>query len=353
MVNKKSKSEKAVPSDNWERSPLEKVERNYNVINEGILTKKDFALLFASGEEKYYIPAETTKRLDIYNNVTLSGGFLTYVAQQGIDVAIYDRFGNPLGVYSACQNHGNVETMIKQVNLYQDQSRRLEIAKIIELAAFTNMRKTVAYHLRCTDSKEIREIGQELKSTCSQIQHCMDMEHLMLVEAQGRQSYYRLFDCAISDESFVFGKRSKRPPENEINAMISFGNTLLYNRLALEISKTSLDGRIGVIHSTTARRNQTLNLDLAEIFKPLLVDSVIFRLVNNHILSRSWDFVPERGGIYLNESGKTKFIEAFNSGLVRKVTVDDKKLTYAQILRREVRNYRSLILHETPYRPYS
>lgn len=147
-----------------------------------------------------------------------------------------------MGVYSACQNHGNVETMIKQVNLYQDQSRRLEIAKIIELAAFTNMRKTVAYHLRCTDSKEIREIGQELKSTC---------------------------------------------------------------------------------------------------------------LVNNHILSRSWDFVPERGGIYLNESGKTKFIEAFNSGLVRKVTVDDKKLTYAQILRREVRNYRSLILHETPYRPYS
>lgn len=86
-------------------------------------------------------------------------------------------------MYSACQNHGNVETMIKQVNLYQDQSRRLEIAKIIELAAFTNMRKTVAYHLRCTDSKEIREIGQELKSTCSQIQHCMDMEHLMLVEA--------------------------------------------------------------------------------------------------------------------------------------------------------------------------
>lgn len=351
MLSKKQRT-KAVPGDNWKQDSMQRVERNYNIVHEGILSKKDFTSLFETGDNKYYIPANTTKRIDVYNEVTLSGGFLTQAAQQGIDVAIYDKFGNLLGTYESNQNLGSAETMIRQVNLYQNPVARLEIAKRIELAAFSNMRKNVTNHFNRTHLVEVQEIRQYLNDICSQIKSSTDIDNLMLVEAQGRQQYYRFFDYAITNPRFPFVKRSKRPPENEVNAMISFGNTLMYNRLALEISRTSLDNRIGVIHAVSARRNMTLSLDLAEIYKPLIVDPIIFRLVNNQILDTSWDFTPGGGGIYLSDSGKTKFIEAFNSALLRSLTVDGKKITYAQLIRREVRNYRSFILHGTPYNPY-
>ena len=101
----------------------------------------------------------------------------------------------------------------------------------------------------------------------------------MLVEARARELYYRMINEIISNEDFHFTIRTKRPPKDPINALISFENVYLYNRIATEINKTSLDIRIGFVHFTT-NRSQSLNLDLADIFKPIIVDRVIFSLIN-------------------------------------------------------------------------
>ena len=102
-----------------------------------------------------------------------------------------------------------------------------------------------------------------------------------MLEAQIRKDYYSCFDLFIKRDEFVFEKRSKRPPQNEVNALISFGNTVLYNYIATEIQKVNLDVSVGFLHSTT-NRTKTLNLDIAEIFKPLIVDRVIFSLINKN-----------------------------------------------------------------------
>lgn len=88
------------------------------------------------------------------------------------------------------------------------------------------------------------------------------------------------------------------PPKDPINTLISFGNTYLYNRIATEIEKTSLDLRIGIVHSTTTR-SRTLNLDVADIFKPIIVDRAIFTIINKRMISATEHFEKvENGGIY-------------------------------------------------------
>src|SRR5690606_32259146 len=101
------------------------------------------------------------------------------------------------------------------------------------------------------------------------------VEELMAVEGHAREAYYSTFDYIIGDDDFRFEKRSQRPPLNRLNALISFGNSLCYTIALSEIYKTYLDPRIGYLHATNFRRF-SLNLDLAEIFKPIFVDHLIF-----------------------------------------------------------------------------
>ena len=96
----------------------------------------------------------------------------------------------------------------------------------------------------------------------------------LLLEARVREIYYGCYDAFLLSDAFQYQKRSRRPPQNAFNAMLSFGNTVLYNLIATEINKSALDIRIGFLHATN-RRLQSLNLDIAELFKPLVVDRTI------------------------------------------------------------------------------
>lgn len=107
-------------------------------------------------------------------------------------------------------------------------------------------------------------------------------EELLLIEARAKQIYYNSLQFFIKDEDFIFDKRTRQPPQDNINALISFGNTILYNLIANEIYKTSLDIRIGYLHASNARK-QSLNLDLADIFKPIIIDRTIFTIIHKKL----------------------------------------------------------------------
>src|SRR5215208_7941785 len=105
----------------------------------------------------------------------------------------------------------------------------------------------------------------------------------MALESNSRVLCYKSWDFILKGDAFKFGQRTRRPPTNRVNALVSFGNSLMYVTALSEIHRTHLDPRIGFLH-TTNRRRYTLNLDVAELFKPLIVDRVIFTLVNRSVL---------------------------------------------------------------------
>ena len=174
----------------------------------------------------------------------------------------------------------------------------------------------------------------------------------MLVEARGRQLYYSMFNEIILQPGFAFTTRSRRPPKDALNALISFGNTYIYNRVASEIHKSALDIRIGFLHSTNSRA-QTLNLDIAELFKPLVVDRAIFTLVNKRMIDPDTHFEPvDGGGVYLNREGKRIFINALDEKLYQKLTTQNKPVSYDTRIRDEVNALFRHVCYGEPYKPF-
>ncbi len=135
------------------------------------------------------------------------------------------------------------------------------------------------------------------------------LEQLLLLEARTKELYYDCFDGFLRKDGFTFEKRTRRPPQNEINALLSFGNMVLYGQFAAKINRSPLDVRIGFVHATN-RRMESLNLDLADVYKPLLVDRTALALINRNALRKHHFTQTENGGVYLTDEGRRIFLAA-------------------------------------------
>ena len=173
-----------------------------------------------------------------------------------------------------------------------------------------------------------------------------------MIEARCRQKYYHCFNEMFSCEEFHFSVRTKRPPKDEVNAMISFGNVYLYQKITQMIYRTSLDIRISFVHSAM-RRNENLNLDLADIFKPIIVDRVICTLINKKMILKEKCFdKAEQNGIYLNKTGKAIFLKELDRKLRQIITVGKVEYTYERLMYQEVRKLEKSILYGTQYKTF-
>ena len=175
------------------------------------------------------------------------------------------------------------------------------------------------------------------------------VDELMGMEGNIRERYYSALNT-ILELDMPFEKRVRRPPDNPINALISFGNSLMYTACLTELYRTQLNPTISFLHEPGDRRF-SLSLDLAEIFKPVIVDRLIFRLLNRRQLQESKHFDEKLGGCYLNEAGRRIFLQEYDDQL--KQTIEHRRLkrkvSYKRLIRLEC--YK-LIKHLTDMEPY-
>lgn len=350
IVKKENKAYRTVYRD-WYTTGIQRIDRNYHLINEGILTKKDFSLLFDGKDGKKYIPVETTDSLYIYSNVIFSGKFFEFINEKGLNVSLIDRYGEKIGSFVPQNNHRNIKTELKQLRIYDDEAERLELAKKLEIASVFNIRANLRYYERRKEEQQLAKTIADISALIKQLNEAKSVTQLMTIEAQARQKYYHCFNWILDDKDFVFEKRTRRPPEDPLNAMISFGNTLLYQRIANEINRTSLDIRIGIVHAAGSRP-ESLNLDFADLFKPILVDRTIFTLVNRKMMNAE-DFVEvENNGIYLSKNGKRQFIKEFERKLYQKLQIDGIERTYDYLIKNEIQKLKKYIEYGEKYKPY-
>ena len=172
-----------------------------------------------------------------------------------------------------------------------------------------------------------------------------------MLEAQCRSIYFGCYDSFINRNEFVFDSRTRRPPRNEVNAMISFGNTILYSLISREIQKTALDVRVGFLHATN-KRHETLNLDIAEIFKLLIVDRVVFSLINKREIDIKHFVKTENEGVYISDKGKHIFLKAFYKKINTVITEKNEKMTYNTIIIEEIRKLVRLFRGDSEYKAF-
>lgn len=347
---RKHKYQKESRYTTWHPTALQKVNYEYHLIEDGILNKQDFALLFENEEEKHHIPVEVVQQLNVYGNITISSNVLKTVTDKNIRVAFYDKYGEVMGYYFPNGFTKTAQPLIKQCILYENKERHLKLAKNFETACLHNIRANIRYY--CKRKYTSNEVEDQITNLIEKLNTAESINDLLLIEARAREIYYKAFNQIIRNMDFKFEKRSRRPPKDPINAMISFGNTLLYNRCLRSICKTTLDVRIGILHAAN-HRSQTLNLDFADLFKPIIVDRIIFSLINRHWINKEEHFITNNdGSVLLNKAGKRIFIEAFENKMSAKIVVKNKEYRYWQLIENEIRSYQKFVVEAKTYKPY-
>jgi len=145
------------------------------------------------------------------------------------------------------------------------------------------------------------------------------VETILGLEGAGSAAYFRcLGKLLVDQEQWSFGGRVKRPPTDPVNALLSFGYSLLTNQVASAVQAVGFDQYIGYLHSSVYGR-PALALDLMEEFRPIIVDSVVLSLLNNRMLG-SQDFVRELGAYRLKDGPRRVFLSKFEERLNEEVT---------------------------------
>lgn len=335
----------------WRKGSISRIGRSYHIVNDGIINREDYNILFENEKGKCFIPKETTDSINIYSDVMFSANFFKFMNNSGINVNIFDKYGRFVGTFLPSENTDNAKTMLKQAAIYLDDKKRIDIAKRFEDGAMHNILSNLKYYGRRKEGEFVESIT-EIENIVADIKRTDSINALMLLEAKARRIYYSMFNLIIGNGDFAFAKRTKQPPMDPLNALISFGNVFLYNRVATEIAKTSLDIRVGFLHAT-GDRSRSLNLDISEVFKPLIVDRTIFTIINRRMIDAYEHFRKcDDDGIYMNTEGKAIFLQELENKLNLVRQEGGKSMTYLSRIKEEIGKINRMVHNGTTYKPY-
>jgi len=320
------------------------------IFNGGELERHQNTLRFTTAEGRRFVPVETTSEIHVFGEIDLNTKLLNFLTRNHIPLYVYNYYGYWAGSYMPREQYVSGHMTLAQAAHYMDAAKRMVLARTFVRGGLANMEKVLKYYGRRND--DLDETLTNFASKKAAIEMPATPEELMALEGGSRELYYNTWDDILKGEDFKFEKRTRRPPANRINALVSFGNSLMYVTVLSEIHRTHLDPRIGFLHTTNQRR-YTLNLDVAEIFKPIIVDRVIFTLVNRGVL-KAKDFREGTEGVFLSEKGRKVFLEAYEARL--KETVQHPKLgravSYRRMIRLELYKLEKHLLGDEPYEPY-
>lgn len=266
-------------------------------------------------------------------------------------VHFFNYYGGYSGTFYPKDQYMSGKLLIRQVQKFNEN--RMEIAKAIVKGIGVNIYE-ILYHYYKHDKKEVKETINWIRTDFyKQVEETSSVKKLMSVEGAVWARFYSDFKYFLP-EDFAMNKRVKRPPDNPINAMISFGNTLLYTKTISAIYRTHLDQRISYLHEPTEGRF-SLSLDLSEVFKPIIVYRTIFELVNNRRIQVSKHFDKNVNYCILNEEGRKIFIEAFESRMetVFQHPLLRRKVTYRTALKLDCYKLIKYILEDKKFVPFS
>lgn len=330
------------------------MKRTYYLFNPGRLQRRDNTLKFTPYDEDgneqkpRFLPVENVEELYCFGNLDANAALYNFLGQQQIPIHFFDYYENYTGSFMPRDSLLSGKMLIAQVKVQQNKLKRQVIAQQILTGAAHNMLKNLRYYN--SRGKDLEPIIEIIEGYAARIQQTTAIDELMGVEGNIRKTYYEAFELIIND--FSMSGRTYRPPQNEVNALISFGNMMCYSQALRAIHQTQLNPTVSFLHQPGDRRF-SLSLDLAEIFKPLLVDRVIFKLLNKKELQpRHFENAVNR--VVLKPNGKKIFVKAFEERLqetIRHRTLN-RSVSYKHLVKLECYKLQKHILGIEDYQPF-
>lgn len=331
------------------------MKKTYYLFNPGRLSRRENTLKFTPVDEDgneqkpRFLPVEGVEELYVFGALDANSSLYNFLGRSDIAVHFFDYYENYTGSFMPRDGLLAGRVLLAQAEFHKAGKKRIELAhKFIDGASFNILKNLRYYNSR---GKELQSYIDVIEDFRKNIAGTHDIDELMGIEGNIRNIYYESWDQIIAEE-FKMEGRSKRPPKNEVNALISFGNMMCYSQCLRAIHQTQLNPTISFLH-TPGERRYSLALDLAEIFKPLLVDRVIFKVINKKEIQPK-DFDKKTNFIQLKDAGRKKFIQAFEERLNETIQHRrlKRKVSYKHLVKLECYKLVKHIMKMDTYEPF-
>ena len=303
------------------------------IYQNGELSRKDNTLRFTSEEgNKKDIPINSISEIYFFGEDSINTKLITFLSQNNIMVHFFNYYDFYVSSLVPREIKISGKLLVKQVEHYTDKEKRIELAKEFVKAAGNNIYRNLRYYNG--RGKDVKDAMLEITHLVKEVDKCDNIKQLMGVEGNIHKIYYNKWNVLI-DQEIDFTARVKRPPDNMINTLISYLNSLVYTTVLGEIYKTQLNPTISYLHEPGVSRF-SLSLDIAEIFKPLIADRMIFSLLNRNQI-RENHFTKGLDYLHLSEQGSKIILSEYDKRLKQTIMYKElgREVSYRYLIRLE------------------
>lgn len=264
----------------------------------------------ATKDMRRKLPIETLEYVSLFGNIHITTPAIQMFMKNKIPVALYSKTGAYFGRIMSNENV-NIARQRSQFLLSGNTDFSLNLSKEIVKAKIHN--QIVVLNRYCpakADGDEVKTCAAHMKSMLKDIEKCTSAEQLMGYEGIAARNYFKgLGMCVIHD--FKFSGRSRRPPRDEFNSMLSLGYSMLMNELYGAAEGKGLNVYAGFLHRDR-ENHPTLASDLMEEWRSVIVDSMVLSLINGYEVKKS-GFRIEDGGVFLNDETFKIFVRKYEN----------------------------------------
>jgi CRISP-associated protein Cas1 len=286
---------------------------------------------------KEHVPLIKIDEVVVMGEVTMTASALHMLLERNIEITFLSHFGQFKGRLSPAFSKNAILRMA-QYRAHLDMTKRCELARRFVIGKLSNQRTMLQRYQRRQSDAEMKQAIEQITSLLQQLAALRldsvripqrlatgdnsvagtPLEAILGMEGAGSAAYFSCFGKLFSDPSqWPFPGRIKRPPTDPVNALLSFGYTLLTNKVASAVQLVGFDHFVGYLHSSFYGR-PALALDLVEEFRPIIVDSIVLTMLNNRMLTPR-DFVEELGAYNLKQEKRKVFFTKLEERLNEEV----------------------------------
>lgn len=280
-------------------------------------------VVLADRKEIGRVPLHNLEGIITFGHTGASPALMGYCAKNNIHLAFLSRNGRFLAEVTG-EVRGNVTLRKTQYRISDDELCSAEIAKNMIIGKVYNCRwileRAVRDHSDRVDVERLKKSSLFLQDTLCNLEDCNDLEQIRGFEGNAASNYFDVFDDLIlrNKESFYFKNRNRKPPLDNVNAMLSFTYTLLANMTSAALSSAGLDPYVGFLHRDRPGRI-SLALDLMEELRPVMADRFVLTMVNKQMITPE-DFIrKENGAVILKDDARKHVIDAWQNKKQEKI----------------------------------
>lgn len=305
------------------------------------------------GEALARVPLSRLEQVVVFGNARLTTPAMETLLRRGVDTVFLTVDGRYYGRLVGPESRFG-ELRLRQMEAAREPGRRLAVARRFVEGKLSNQRTMLMRYARERETASLREAVERMSDSLERLARASDVGGVIAAEGYGGAVYFRAFRELLRQE-LGFAGRARRPPPDPVNALLSFGYTLLLHAAHAAVQTVGLDPYVGLLHAVVYSR-PALPLDLIEEFRPLVVDSVVLWLVNTRrVGEQHFSREVEAGGVYLAEEGKRRFLEKYEERLNTKVLhpAAGGQVAYRRAIELQARHLARVLLgREEAYRPF-